>query len=40
MDVVALAVLLLPAASVNKPAPTEMEPVPEFVLEVGVKITE
>ena len=40
IDVAVLAVLLLPAASVNAPAPTEMDPEPEFVLVVGVKTTE
>jgi hypothetical protein len=39
-DTALLAVLLLPAASVNRVPATEMEPVPEFVLAVGVNTTE
>ena len=38
-DVVELAVLLLPAASVNTPPATETEPVPLCVFAVGVNTT-
>ena len=40
MDVVELAVLSLPTASVNASASTEMDPEPDCVLVVGVKTTE
>lgn len=40
IGVAVLAVLLLPAVSVNAFAPTEIDPEPEFVLGVGVKTTE
>jgi hypothetical protein len=39
-DTALLAVLLLPAASVNRVPATEMDAVPEFVLTVGVNTTE
>ena len=35
-----LAVLVLPAASLNTPAPTEIEPEPVWVFAVGVKTAE
>jgi hypothetical protein len=40
IDVVLLAELLLPAASVNREVTTERVPVPEFVLAVGVNTAE
>jgi hypothetical protein len=40
IDKVLLAVLLLPAVSVNRVLATERAPVPAFVLAVGVKMTE
>lgn len=40
IDMALLAVLLLPAASVNRVPATEMDPVPEFVFVVGVNTTE
>jgi hypothetical protein len=40
IDVVLLAELLLPAASVNREVTTERVPVPEFVLVVGVNTAE
>jgi hypothetical protein len=40
IDVVLLAVLLLPAVSVNREVTTERVPVPEFVLAVGVNTAE
>jgi hypothetical protein len=40
IDVVLLAVLLLPAVSVNREVTTERVPVPEFVLVVGVNTAE
>jgi hypothetical protein len=40
IDVVLLAVLLLPAASVNRVPATEIDAVPEFVFTVGVNTTE
>ena len=40
IDMVLLAVLLLPAVSVNREVTTERVPVPEFVLAVGVKTAE
>jgi hypothetical protein len=40
IDVVELAVLLLPAASVNAPLATDTDPEPLCVLAVGVNTTE
>jgi hypothetical protein len=40
IDVVLLAVLLLPAVSVNRVLATKRVPVPAFVLAVGVNTTE